>query len=142
MPWWVESPLRERAYYTDPAYLEKLGVEVMPAIPVEQVIPMMSKGIFNPVLIRPLFDHLRLVTCRTFETPAANTIPLFAQDAEYVKEIYGERAAELVLGDRASDRILDVLRQPEHYAEIVREIRRQLAEKHSYTRGSRNWSGS
>ena len=133
MPWWVESPLRERAYYTDPAYLEKLGVEVMPAIPVEQVIPMMSKGIFNPVLIRPLFDHLRLVTCRTFETPAANTIPLFAQDAEYVKEIYGERAAELVLGDRASDRILDVLRQPEHYAEIVREIRRQLAEKHSYT---------
>jgi hypothetical protein len=133
MPWWVESPLRERAYYTDPAYLEKLGVEVMPAIPVEQVIPMMSKGIFNPVLIRPLFDHLRLVTCRTFETPAANTIPLFAQDAEYVREIYGERAAELVLGDRASDRILEVLRHPEHSAEIVREIRRHLAEKHSYT---------
>jgi Glycosyl transferases group 1 len=132
MPWWVESPLREQAYFTDPAYLKELGVEVMPPVPVGQVISTMSKGVFNPVLIRTLFDHLGLVSCRTFETPAANTIPLFAQDAEYVKEIYGERAVELVLGDRASERILSVLREPEHYAEIVKDIRRHLAEKHSY----------
>ena len=132
MPWWVESPLREQAYYTDPAYLKKMGIEVMPPVPVEQVIPTMSKGIFNPVLIRPLFDHLRLVTCRTFETPAANTVPLFAQNTDYVKEIYGEGAVELVLGEYASEQILDVLRQPEHYAEIIRDIRRYLAEKHSY----------
>jgi hypothetical protein len=132
MPWWVESPLREQAYYTDPAYLEKFGVEVLPPVPVDQVIPTMSKGVFNPVLIRPVFDHLRLVTCRTFETPAANTIPLFAQDADYVTEIYGERALELVLGEGASDRILDVLRRPDYYAEIVREVRRHLAERHSY----------
>src|SRR5881409_2443661 len=108
-------------------------VEYVQPVPFEQVIDWMSKGILSPVIYRPLFDHLRLVTCRTFETPAANTIPLFAQDAEYVKEIYGERAAELVLGDRAPDRIVDVLRRTEHYTEIVREIRRQLAENHSYT---------
>jgi len=132
MPWWIESPFREQAYFTDPEYLARLGVEVRPPIPVEQVIPLMSKGVFNPVLIRPLFDHLRLVTCRTFETPAANTIPLFDQGADYVRELYGERAVELVLGDRASERIEDVLRRPEHYADVVRDVRRHLAERHSY----------
>jgi len=29
----------------------------------------MSKGVFMPVIYRPLFDHLQMVTCRTFETP-------------------------------------------------------------------------
>jgi hypothetical protein len=133
MPWWVESPLRERAYFTDPEYLRRLGVEILPPVPVEQVIPTMSKALFNPVLIRPLFERLGLVTCRSFETPAADTIPLFAQDADYVKEIYGARALELVLGDRASDQIGDVLERPEHYAEIVRDIRHHLAQQHSYT---------
>ncbi len=133
MPWWVDSPLREQAYFTDPEYLKGLDVELMPPVTVEEVIPTMSKAVFNPVLIRPLFDHLRLVTCRTFETPAANTIPLFAQSADYVKEIYGSGAADLVLGDNASEQILDVLRRPEHYAGIVLDIRRHLAEHHSYS---------
>ena len=86
------------------------------------------------MLIRPLFAHLGLVTCRTFETPAASTIPLFAQDSEYVKAMYGERASELVLrdGEAGSEQILDVLRRPEEYGRIVRDIRRHLAEKHSY----------
>ena len=60
--------------------------------------------------------------------------PLFAQDAEYVKAVYGEHAMDLVLrdGQAATEQILDVLRRPEAYAEIVRDIRRHLAEKHSY----------
>jgi hypothetical protein len=134
MPWWVASPLREQAYFTDPDYLRRIGVEVRGPIPVEEVIPTMGTAVFNPVLIRPLFDHLGLVTCRTFETPAAGTIPLFAQDADYVSAIYGERAAELVLreGEAASEQILDVLRRPSEYARIVHDIRRHLAEKHSY----------
>jgi hypothetical protein len=133
VPWWVESPLREQAYFTDPDYLKQLGVEILPPIPVEQVIATMSRAVFNPVLLRPLFDHLRLVTCRTFETPAANTIPLFAQSAASVREIYGEPAVKLVLGDRPAELIADVLRRPEDYAEVVLGIRRHLAERHSYT---------
>ena len=135
MPWWVPSPLREQAYFTDPDYLKRMDIELRQPIPVEQVIPTMGVAVFNPVLMRPVFDYLGLVTCRTFETPAANTIPLFAQDAEYVRTIYGERATELVLrdGEAASEQIIDVLRRPEHYAEIVRDIRRHLAETHSYT---------
>jgi spore maturation protein CgeB len=75
-----------------------------------------------------------LVTCRTFETPAANTIPLFAQDVDFVKSIYGDRARQLVLrnGEAASEQILDVLSRPEDYAEIVRDVREHLAAKHSY----------
>jgi hypothetical protein len=134
MPWWVASPLREQAYFTDPEYLQRIEIELRDPIPVEQVIPTMGTAIFNPVLMRPIFDHLALVTCRTFETPAANTIPLFAQDAEFVKAVYGEDALPLVLrdGPEASEQILDVLQRPEEYAQIVLSIRRHLAEKHSY----------
>ncbi len=132
IPPWVGSPLREDAYYTDPAYLGSLGVEIMPAVSVDQVIPNMSRGVFNPVLARPTFNHLRLANPRLFETPAASTIPLFTLDEEHVTRIYGDRAAELVLDDHASDQILDVLRRPESYADTVNEIRRHLAAHHSY----------
>jgi hypothetical protein len=136
---WLEAPggadpaLRQAAYYTDPIYLKRLGVEVKPAVPVEQVISSMSKGVFNPVLIRPLFSLLGLVTVRTFETPAASTIPLLAQDPAYVTEIYGEEALELVLPrENPADKILDIVKRPKRYAPIVRRMRHHLAEKHSY----------
>jgi Glycosyl transferases group 1 len=134
MPWWVPSPLREQAYFTDAEYLRRLDIELREPITVDRVIPTMSTAIFNPVLIRPTFNYMRLVNPRMFETPAASTIPLFAIDPEHVKAIYGERATDLVLrdSDAASEQILDVLRRPAEYAEIVRDIRRHLTEKHSY----------
>jgi hypothetical protein len=133
MPWWAPRMQIEDYYFTDKAYLEKMGVEIVPPIPFEQVIPWMSKAKFSPVIYRPLFTHLRLVTCRTFETPAADTIPLLGLDEEYVQEIYGERALELVLPDeRPEEKILDMVDRPSYYAEIVRGVRRHLAEQHSY----------
>jgi hypothetical protein len=132
-PGGADPALREAAYYTDAAYLKTIGVELMRPVPIEQVIPSMSKAIFNPVLIRPLFNYLGLVTVRTFETPAANTIPLFVQDPTYVEEIYGEEALELVLPeDNSEEKILDILRRPDRYARILKGIRRHLAEQHSY----------
>jgi hypothetical protein len=75
-----------------------------------------------------------LVTCRTFETLAANTVPIFAQDPEYVEEIYGEEAVELVLTDHEpQEKILDIISRPQRYARIVKGIRHRLAEKHSYS---------
>jgi glycosyltransferase involved in cell wall biosynthesis len=132
-PPWAGPMGIEDIYYTDPAYLRELEVEIIPPVPFDRVIGWMSKGIINPVIYRPLFDHLRLVTCRTFETPAAGTIPLFALDAGYVRELYGEAALELVLPDRnPQEKILDMVSRPEHYAGIVAGIRRHLAERHSY----------
>jgi hypothetical protein len=99
----------------------------------DRVIDTMGQGVFSPVVYRPLFDCLRLVTCRTFETPAANTVPLFAQEADFVREIYGDLAEQLVLPDeRPEGKIVDILRRPDRYAEVVRGLRRHLARHHSY----------
>ena len=48
MPWWVPSPLREQAYFTDPDYLRRTGIELRGPIPVEQVIPTMGTADFQP----------------------------------------------------------------------------------------------
>ena len=112
-----------------------MGVEYVSPVPFAQVIDWMSKGILSPVIYRPLFSHLRFVTCRTFETTAANTIPLFGLDTDYVSEIYGDAALELVLPDdltAAQQKVADIVDRPEHYARIVRDMRKHMAEKHSF----------
>jgi glycosyltransferase involved in cell wall biosynthesis len=135
MPPWASWMKIEDYFYTDQAYLKKMGVEYVQPVPFEQVIDWMSKGILSPVIYRPLFSHLGFVTCRTFETPAANTIPLFGLDAGYVQEIYGDEAIELVLPQdiaAAQQKVADIVERPEHYARIVIRIRQHLAEKHSF----------
>jgi hypothetical protein len=130
---WGGPPPSDDAYYSEPAYLRALDVEVRPPVRFDNVLACMGEGVCSPVIYRPLFDHLRLVTCRTFETPAASTIPLFAQDAGYVAEIYGDEAVELMLPDQVPhEKILEVLERPAHYADIVTRLRRHLAEKYSY----------
>jgi hypothetical protein len=132
-PPWANSTIRKDAYYSDPEWLTTLAIDISPPVHFKEVITQMSRGVIHPVVYRPLFNHLQLVTCRTFETFAANTIPLFGVDEAYVQELYGERAVELVLPAlRPEEKILDVLRRPNYYAAIVRDIRRLLAEKHSY----------
>src|SRR5262249_29280995 len=132
-PPWANPSIIEDAYYSDPEYLRRLRIEAFPPILFGAVIEHMSKGVFMPVIYRPLFNHLRLVTCRTFETIAANTIPLFGMDESYVKEFYGDRAAELVMPrEDAQEKILDMVMRPEYYAQIVAGIRRDLALNHSY----------
>jgi len=132
-PPWANSSIIEDAYYSDGEYLRELNIEVEPPILFGQVIQHMSRGVFHPVIYRPLFNHLKLVTCRTFETPAANTIPLFGLEESYVDELYGGRALELVLPESGADeKILDVLRRPDYYAGIVCQIRRRLAAEYSY----------
>jgi glycosyltransferase involved in cell wall biosynthesis len=119
-------------YYVDREYLKKIDVETLPAVPYQKVAATINKGVFNPVVYRPLFECLGMVTCRTFETPAAGTIPLFLLDRDYVVEIFGERATPLVLDDEhVHDRIADVLARPEHYADIVMAIREDFRVQHS-----------
>jgi hypothetical protein len=50
-----------------------------------------------------------------------------------VEEIYGDEGLELVLPREGSEaKIRDVLRRPDHYVAAVMEIRRRLAQEHSY----------
>lgn len=132
IPDWASEGNVANKYYVDLEYLKRLRIETCPAISYRNVIPTMSRGVVNPVVYRPLFEHLQLVTCRTFETPAASTIPLFLLDQDYVRGIYGDRAKELVLaGERPHEKILDMLARPNHYAEIVDEIRQEFRRRHS-----------
>jgi glycosyltransferase involved in cell wall biosynthesis len=135
MPPWAGWMKIEDYFYTDQDYLQRMGMEYVLPIPFEQVIDWMSKGRLSPVIYRPLFSHLKFVTCRTFETPAANTIPLFGLDPEYVREIYGDAAVELVLPsdiDGAQDKVADIVDRPGRYVDIVLGIRKRMAEKHSF----------
>jgi hypothetical protein len=96
------------------------------------VIDTMSRGTFNPVVYRPLFEHLDFVTCRTFETPAAGTVPLFMLNERYVKDVFGAGAGELLLtGAGGSDKIEDVFSRPRYYADIAKGIRTDFAKRHS-----------
>lgn len=131
-PEWTQWLEVRANYYVDQDYLKRLSVEVMPPVPFPQVIATMGRAIFNPVVYRPLFETLGMVTCRTFETPAAGTIPLFLLEPDYIRGLYGERAADLVLeGERATEKILDVLARPQHYAHIVSGIRKEFGMRHT-----------
>jgi len=129
---WMEQGEAKAKHYIDRDYLRKHRFEGLPAVPFDEVAVMIEKGVFNPVVYRPVFEQLGFVTCRTFETPAAGTIPLFLLNRDYVVEIYGEPATELMItGEEDSDKILDVLARPGYYADIVMDIRKDFRERHS-----------
>jgi hypothetical protein len=133
IPPWAAPMRMEQAFYTNPGYLRLLDVEILPPIRFEQVIPWMSRALFNPVLLRPLFQQLRFVTPRLFETISASTIPLFSMDAEQVRQIYGEEATELILpAEDPQRRIFEIVRRPERWVGILKRIRKHLAEHHSH----------
>lgn len=129
---WMEHGEAKAKHYVDREYLKKNHFEGLPAVPFDEVAKTIEKGVFNPVVYRPVFEQLGFVTCRTFETPAAGTIPLFLLNRDYVAEIFGERATELMIaGANDHDKILDVLERPEYYAEIVMDIRKDFRVRHS-----------
>ena len=121
-----------RKHYVDLDYLKRIGVEQFACV-VSAVIDTINEGVFNPGRISAaLLQELGMVTCRTFETPAAGTIPLFLLERNYVTEIFGERAIELVLdGEHAHEKIVDVLERPGHYADIVMGIREDFGRRHT-----------
>jgi hypothetical protein len=132
-PHWAAEMQLQETYYTDPCYLRKLDVEFLPPVPFPEVIDWMGKAFFNPVLLRPTFERMQLVNPRMFETPAANTIPLFGMGEAQVREIYGEAGLELWLPDRCGhEKILDMVNRPDHYSNLLENLREHLAEKHSH----------
>jgi hypothetical protein len=132
-PWWATPMGIEHTYYSDSAYLEKLGVDLLPPVPFDEVIDSMTRALLNPVLLRPTFERMRLVNPRMFETPAAGTIPLLNLDPAHIEELYGQDGLELALGHDASERIADALDRPEYYGEVVTGVRDRLARRHSHT---------
>jgi hypothetical protein len=116
----------------DPDLLERLGVETSGAVPFDQVVAFLGQGRFAPVIHRPLFSHLGLVTNRTFETFCADALPLLMLPQEQAEAIYGPAAQVLVPGADLAAHIQDANRRPQVYWDAVLEVRAHLAEHHSY----------
>lgn len=117
---------------TDPALLARLGVEVRDGVRFDEVVALLSQARFAPVLHRPLFRHLGLVTNRTFETFHADSLPVLMLPREFVAAIYGEAALALVPGDDIAAHLDDALGRPEAYWDAVLQTRAHLARRHSY----------
>jgi hypothetical protein len=116
----------------DTDLLARLAVETQDAIPFTEVVPFLGKARFAPVVHRPLFNHLGLVTNRTFETFAADTLPLLLIPEDFAEAIYGLDARPLVVGDDVAGTLRDMMRHPEVYWDAVLRVREYLAAHHSY----------
>jgi hypothetical protein len=130
--WAVELGLQ--GVDTDPAFLERLGVETKEGVPFDGFIEYVSQARFCPVMQRPLFNHLGLVTNRTFETFCADTMPLLMLPESLVEAIHGPAARLLAPGEDVTGRVKDMLRRPEVYWDAVLKTRAHLAERHSFRR--------
>jgi hypothetical protein len=119
---------------TDPALLKRLAVETKPAIPYDQFIEFVGQARFSPVVHRPLFNELGLVTNRTFETFCADTIPLLMVPDRYLDDVYGSSARLLIPDRDLTGRLRDMMRHPEPYWDAVQTTRAHLAERHSFER--------
>ncbi len=119
---------------TDPVLLEHLGVEVRDGVPFDQVVGLLGTARFAPVIHRPLFKHLGLVTNRTFETFYADTLPVLMLPKEFVSAIYGPAAVALVPGGSVADHLSDAMNRPEHYWDAVLQTRTHLARNHGFDR--------
>lgn len=128
--WAVEHELA--GVDVDRELLERAGVEVRWATPYDEFIPYLSQARFSPVFQRPLYNHLRLVTNRMFETFCADTIPLLMLPEDLIDAVYGPAARRLAPGDDVAGLIEDVLADPQPYWGTVLETRRHLAREHSF----------
>ena len=118
----------------EPALLQRLGVETQRPVPFHEVIAFEGQGRFCPVFHRPLFNHLGLVTNRTFETFCADTVPLLLLPDALIESVYGPAARPLAPGDDVAGRLRDMMRNPETYWDAVLKVRAHLAERHSFPR--------
>lgn len=119
---------------TDPAMLKQMGVELKGNISFDQVIPFVSQARFCPVIHRPLFNHLGIVTNRTFETFCSDTVPLLMLPDEMIESIYGPAARLLAVGEDLTGHLQDILCRPEAYWDAILKTRVYLAEHHSFQR--------
>jgi hypothetical protein len=119
---------------TDPALLSQLGVEARNGVRFDEVVGLLGRAKFAPVIHRPLFRHLGIVTNRTFETFYADSLPILLLPRDFVTAIYGEAALALVPGADIASHLDDALSRPELYWEALLQTRAHLARNHSFGR--------
>jgi hypothetical protein len=129
--WAIQQGIRGADLDTE--LLKRLGVEAKPPIPYDEVTEFISKARFSPVIHRPLFNHLRMVTNRTFSTFCADTIPILMLPEDMIHAVYGPEARTLAVGDDVAGKLSDMMRRPEVYWDAVLKTRAHLTERNSFS---------
>jgi len=138
--WWDRPPTEgpaagpEEAFQSDPGLMRRLRIEMPQAVMYHDVIKTMSSARINILTQRPLLRHLRHLTLKYFEIFCADTIPLLMLDRDHAEAVYGPAARELVLSGNVAAKLLDALRRPDDYRQVVDDVRRHLVAHHSYDR--------
>jgi hypothetical protein len=114
--------------------LERVPVEAWGPLPYHDLIAYMSEHRFTPVVQRPLFNELGLVTNRVFETFMADTVPIVTLPEGLAVSVYGEGVRPLLAGDDPARVVRDGLAHPEQAFEAVSKVRAHLAAEHSMKR--------
>lgn len=136
--WWGDVPDGAKevsldvAFGFDADWFERLKIQVRPPVPYTEVVSTMSESRINIMTQRPLFRRLKILTSKYFEIFWADTIPLPALEPELAGMVYGQAGRELALDGDISEKLLDVVKRPEKYRRIAQDVRKHLAEHHSY----------
>jgi hypothetical protein len=131
-PEWAEAMGLEPAYRAEIERFRKLRIRVEPPVSYTDVIRTMSTARINIFTQRPFLAHVKHLTLRYFEEFCADTIPLLMLKDDLAEAVYGPAGRELTLPGRVSAKILDALRRPGYYREVVEDARRYMLAHHSF----------
>jgi hypothetical protein len=134
LPEWAEAMGLEPAVRNEVEKFRKLRIRIEPAVPYTDVIRTMSSAKINIFTQRPFLAHAKHLTLRYFEEFCADTIPLLMLKDDLAEAVYGPAGRELTLPGRVAEKILDALKRPDHYRDVVEDARRFLMAHHSYRR--------
>jgi len=132
VPEWAAAEGLEPAFRLEAEAFRRLQIRTKPPVPYQEVIRAMSTGRINIFTQRPVLAHLKHLTGRYFEEFCADTIPLLMLEPDLAEAVYGPAGRELTLPGRVAEKLLDALQRPNHYQEIVAEVRQHLATHHLY----------
>jgi hypothetical protein len=132
IPAWAARLGLENAFSLDFERFRRLQIQVRPPVPFTHVISAMSEARVNIMTQRPLLRHFRLLTSKYFEIFCADTIPLVVLDPDAAEQVYGPAGRELSLNGAMAEKLMNALERPDKYREAVADVRRHLAEHHSY----------
>jgi hypothetical protein len=132
VPEWAHAMGLEPAYRVDTEAFRRLDIRVEPPVNYTDVIWTMSKARINIFTQRPFLAHVKHLTLRYFEEFCADTIPLLMLEDDLAEAVYGPAGRELTLPGRVAEKILDALRRPDYYREVVEDARRHMLARHSF----------
>lgn len=133
--YWSGEVMEEfkKATYSDPDFLKRNKVEIHGSAPYGDVESAMSRGLLNPIFVRPILNKLGFVTPRMFETLLADTVPLIPNYFTHSTDLYGKGIKHLVLSlEHPADDITRILENYEENKKLARNIREILKMKHTY----------